>query len=99
MPDGDVGPGETRQIAGAGGLAHFLGLQQRLPIREPWWRYFTALLVFVGAVVTRLLLDNELPPGLPFLTFFPAILANTYLAGFAVGIATLLASALVAGVL
>jgi PAS domain S-box-containing protein len=98
MPDGDVGPGETRQIAG--GLAHFrLGLQQRLSIREPWWRYFVALLIFVAALVTRLLLDNELPPGLPFLTFFPAILANTYLAGFAVGIATLLASALAAGVL
>jgi K+-sensing histidine kinase KdpD len=94
VPDRNVGPDETRQIAGA--LSRF---QQRFPIREPWWRCFAAVLIFVAAVVTRLLLDHELPPGLPFLTFFPAILANAYQAGFAVGIATLLASALAAGVL
>jgi K+-sensing histidine kinase KdpD len=44
-------------------------------------------------------LEKELPPALSFLIFFPAILANTYLARVAAGIKTSLASAIVATML
>jgi PAS domain S-box-containing protein len=91
----EVGVGERLQApSDATRLAS--SLLKALSSPAPSWRYVAAFLIFLAAVLVRMALDKELPPGLPFLTFFPAILANTYLAGLAVGIATLLASALTA---
>jgi two-component sensor histidine kinase/PAS domain-containing protein len=85
----------SRRYAG-NAAARVADLRKALSSHEPWWRYLASVLIFLVAVITRTLLDNALPPGLPFLTFFPAILANTYLIGLAGGIATLLASAVAA---
>ncbi|MDQ2102741.1 sensor histidine kinase [Azospirillum isscasi] len=52
------------------------------------------LAAFVAALVVRLALDNRLPAGFPFLTFFPAVIVTTFLAGLWPGILTALLSGL-----
>ncbi len=47
------------------------------------------------ALVVRLFVDHALPPGFPYLTFFPAIILTTFFAGVRAGVAT----AAVSGVL
>jgi two-component system, sensor histidine kinase PdtaS len=46
----------------------------------------SSILIFLTAFSIRYWLNNELPPGFPYLTFFPAIVIATFLLGTAAGI-------------
>ena len=72
----------------------YLGLAfaQRMTEAAQWQRYTAALVFFLLALAARFELTHVLPAqGFPFLTFFPAVLLSTYLAGLGPG---LLASSL-----
>jgi two-component system, sensor histidine kinase PdtaS len=56
------------------------------------WRWGLAALAWAVALVTRHVLDSSLPPGFPYLTFFPAILFSAYFLGAGPGIAVAVAS-------
>ena len=60
------------------------------------FKYTFCVIAFLLAVVTRLLLDSYLPPGFPFLTFFPAVILSTLVAGLWPGIACAVVSGLAA---
>lgn len=66
------------------------------PIRGTLPRYGTALLLAGLAAVARFLADNMLPPGFPFLTFFPVVIICTFLAGRGPGIVCAIISGLAA---
>lgn len=57
-------------------------------------RWALATLAWALALVIRYKLEGALPPGFPYLTFFPAILASAYFLGPGPGIAVALASGL-----
>ena len=59
------------------------GWLMRLPLRfeQRWKGYAGALAVILAAFAVRLALGSLLPPGLPFVTFFPAILIAAFLFG------------------
>ena len=54
--------------------------------QRPLWGYSLAICSFGLALALRLELRGELPPGFPFLTFFPAVILTTFLAGLWPGI-------------
>ena len=62
----------------------------------PALRWGLAALSWALALVIRYELEGALPPGFPYLTFFPAILLSAYFFGPAPGIAVALASGLAA---
>jgi two-component system, sensor histidine kinase PdtaS len=59
-------------------------------------RWVLALFLFLLAFLTRYFLEGILPPGFPYLTFFPAILIAAYFLGAAPGIAVGIAGGLAA---
>lgn len=59
-------------------------------------RWGVAAASFAAELILRFLLQETLPPGFPFLTFFPAVIVTTYLAGLWPGIAVAGASDLAA---
>lgn len=70
-----------------------LRLAQRFR-QEKWRGYALGLAVFVLALAVRFAMDGILPNGFPFLTFFPAIVLTTLLAGRGPGSACALVSLL-----
>ncbi len=69
-------------------------LLQRL---EPWRRsparrYGLAVAAFLVALAVRLEIGSLLPSAAPFITFFPAVILTTFVAGTAAGIAVSIAS-------
>ncbi|MFN3938847.1 MAG: sensor histidine kinase [Gemmobacter sp.] len=64
--------------------------------RSRTFRVLFAGTTFGLALLVRLLLDGRLPPGFPFLTFFPAVLLTAVFAGTRAGIAVAVASGLAA---
>jgi two-component sensor histidine kinase len=60
------------------------------------FKYAFCIAAFLLALVIRLVLDNYLPPGFPFLTFFPAVILSTFVAGLWAGIASAVACGLAA---
>lgn len=48
---------------------------------NPALGYGFSLLAFGIALVLRFLVDDALPPGFPFLTFFPAVILSAFIAG------------------
>jgi two-component sensor histidine kinase len=64
--------------------------------RRPITAYGLAILLFVAALALRRGVDSGLPPGFPFLTFFPAVLLATLLGGTRPGLLTALLSGLAA---
>ena len=54
--------------------------------RYPAVRYLFAMAASAVALVVRLRLDSDLPPGFPFLTFFPAVIVTAFVAGLGPGI-------------
>jgi two-component system, sensor histidine kinase PdtaS len=57
-----------------------LGALERWRSKRKWGFGF-AVTAFLGAFAVRYILDDWLPPGLPFLTFFPAIILTAFFAG------------------
>lgn len=55
--------------------------------RDPWLGYGLAGATFGVALLLRLELHEILPPGFPYLTFFPAVIITTFLAGLRPGLA------------
>ncbi|MFM2045623.1 MAG: hypothetical protein RLY86_4199 [Pseudomonadota bacterium] len=49
-------------------------------------RYLGAFLTFLAALGLRQVLDDSLPPGFPFLTFFPAVILTAYFLGTGPGL-------------
>lgn len=66
------------------------------PIRGTWPRYGTAILLAGLGAAVRFLADRMLPPGFPFLTFFPVVIISTFLAGRGPGIVCAVLSGLAA---
>lgn len=64
--------------------------------RGPAARYGMAVLTFASALLLRRLVDNTLPPGFPYLTFFPAVILTTFIAGRGAGVVTAVLSGLAA---
>ncbi|MFS2014940.1 sensor histidine kinase [Azospirillum sp. CT11-132] len=64
--------------------------------RGPVARYGMALLTFATALLLRQLVDNTLPSGFPYLTFFPAVILTTFMAGLGPGVVTAVLSGLAA---
>lgn len=63
------------------GLDVYRGLRGR-----PVAGYCFAIAAFVGAFFLRQMLDQDLPPGFPYLTFFPAVIVTAFVAGLGPGI-------------
>jgi two-component sensor histidine kinase len=64
--------------------------------RRPWFGYVFGAVAFLLALAARLALDGALPPGFPFLTFFPAVILTTFVGGIRPGIACAVVSGLAA---
>jgi two-component sensor histidine kinase len=60
------------------------------------WGYGLALVSFILALALRMKLQGDLPPGFPYLTFFPAVILTTFLAGLWPGIVCAVLSGLAA---
>lgn len=61
---------------------------ERLPLvlRWPWQAYFFATLFSLISLLLRLVAENLLPIGYPFVSFFPAVILSTFLFGTRPGI-------------
>jgi two-component sensor histidine kinase len=66
------------------------------PIRGTVPRYATGIALFSVGLGARFATDHLLPPGFPFVTFFPAVILATFLAGRGPGIACAILSGLAA---
>ena len=55
-------------------------------------RWLVAMFAFGVAFLLRYVLDDVLPPGFPFLTFFPAVILTTFIGGLGPGVAVVIAS-------
>lgn len=64
--------------------------------RSAVWSWTLALAAFLAALMLRVTLEDVLPPGFPFLTFFPAVILSTAMCGLWPGIAVGAASGLAA---
>lgn len=71
---------------------------EHLPLAtdRPWLGYLVALLAVVVAVATRQALEGIIPPGYPFLTFFPVVILTAFFFGRGPGIACAILSGLAA---
>ena len=54
--------------------------------RNPWLGYGLGLAAFLAALALRHWLAPMLPPGYPYITFFPAVILTAFLAGLRAGI-------------
>ncbi|WP_291854173.1 histidine kinase dimerization/phosphoacceptor domain -containing protein [Bradyrhizobium sp.] len=54
--------------------------------RHPWFGYVFGAVAFSLALSARFGLEGTLPPGYPFLTFFPAVILTTFVGGVRAGI-------------
>ncbi|MDG5488515.1 histidine kinase dimerization/phosphoacceptor domain -containing protein [Sphingomonas sp. BGYR3] len=70
--------------AGDGKRQRFL---ERLPLfaERPWTALGLALLISGGAIALRFATDKLLPPGFPYVTFFPAVILISFLLGVRMG--------------
>lgn len=75
-----------------------LGFLERLPLarKRRWLAYCFAVLASGAALVLRWQIDAVLPPGFPFLTFFPAVILTAFLFGIGPGILAAVLSGLAA---
>lgn len=64
--------------------------------RRPFLSYGLAMALFAVALALRLMLKASLPPGFPYLTFFPAVILTTFVAGTGPGILTAVLSGMAA---
>ncbi|MBS7533587.1 DUF4118 domain-containing protein [Ancylobacter sonchi] len=54
--------------------------------RHPWLGDAVGLAMLAAAVALRFAVDDVLPPGFPFLTFFPAVILTTFFCGLRPGL-------------
>ncbi len=54
--------------------------------QQPLLRWGLAVVSILIAFIVRYLLEGRLPPGFPYLTFFPAVILTTFFAGLAPGL-------------
>lgn len=54
--------------------------------RRAWVGYVSAVSATVAALLVRYAIDRALPPGFPYLTFFPAVILTTFFCGIRPGI-------------
>lgn len=92
--------GSSMRPGPGGGFALMLDqlsaiLQQR---HSPGFQAVFAILAVVCATAARVVLDGSLPPGFPFLTFFPAVLLTLMFASVAAGVAVAVVCGVVAWV-
>ena len=66
------------------------------PIRGKFVRYTVGVAAFLIAFMIRMSADGLLPPGFPFVTFFPAVIVATFLGGRGPGILCAVLSGLAA---
>lgn len=67
------------------------------PFRQPVWRgHAFGVALFLLALVVRLAVNPFLPPGFPFVTFFPAVILTTFVAGLWPGVMVAILSGLAA---
>lgn len=66
------------------------------PRQNVWFGYGLALASFFAALVIRLALRDTLPPGYPYLTFFPAVIVTAFFGGLRPGILCAVVSGLAA---
>jgi two-component system, sensor histidine kinase PdtaS len=64
---------------------HVLGRTESLR-NDSFWRWFWAVIAVVVSFGLRFVLDQHLPAGFPYLTFFPAVIIITFLAGLGPGV-------------
>lgn len=74
-------------------LPAFRSTLQKPTVRQQAIIYLAALTVEIVAIIARFLIDNALPPGFPYLTFFPAVI----LTGFIFGMGPAVLNALISG--
>lgn len=74
------------------------GLLERLPLARErrWLAYGFAILASLTGLLVRWEIHNVLPPGFPFITFFPAVIVTAFLFGFGPGVLSALLSGLAA---
>lgn len=65
-------------------------------VNRPVAGYGLAVILFLVALGLRLALEGVLPPGFPFLLFFPPVIITTYAAGWGPGVLTGMLSAVAA---
>lgn len=65
-------------------------------VHRPLLGYGVGLLLFAVALALRGALDQSLPPGFPYVTFFPAVILTAFLAGTGPGTAVAVLSGLAA---
>lgn len=75
-----------------------VGLLARLPLapERPWIGHSAAVFLSLAALASRHAVAGWLPPGFPFLTFFPAIILSAFLFGIGPGITASVLSMLAA---
>lgn len=74
-----------------------MNLSRAGPMRDnPVGAWSVALATFLAATALRFWLDSELPFGIPYLTFFPAVILTAFLAGLVPSIVVGVASGLTA---
>lgn len=72
-------------------------LVERLPLRLPWWAAFAIVVALsLFAWWLRAVLAPDLPPGFPFVTFFPVVLLSAFFLGTRAGILAALLCGLIA---
>ncbi|GLK73242.1 DUF4118 domain-containing protein [Ancylobacter dichloromethanicus] len=82
----DPGKG-ARAVPGIDGSLFWSLVRAAQPLRRhPWLPHAVGVAMFALALALRFAVDSELPPGFPFLTFFPAVILTTFFCGLRPGI-------------
>lgn len=64
--------------------------------RSPFYKVAFAFFAILVSIAVRYFLDHALPPGFPYLTFFPAVILTAYFAGTRAGISVAVICGIVA---
>lgn len=78
--------------------SHVMSLVERVQIDDfsPLTQIIWTLVIFAGAWGLRVLVDPALPPGFPYVTFFPAVILTSFLFGLRAGMLSAVLCGLVA---
>lgn len=85
-----------RQSSVFGRLPAFRRARGETPLLNPYAEYAVCVLLFACALGLRFWIDPYLPPGFPYLTFFPAVVISGFVFGVGPGAVVALLSGLAA---